>query len=560
MIRVVIAADKFMTAPNLIRQDVPPPETHASLAAFAEVLGQQPKLWRREASGWTCWGGSHQGQADALQASNRFDAISHRLQAGEIEPEGIVTPLEPGRVLVALPVHDDCADWAAVSVLNSSDLPLVQKLASAALTLQRERTESIAALPGVIELLPKAPSLSELAWFRSIVDQVRLCDARIEHSHVADEVLPRLRNQIGAEAVAWVREVPGAVADAPAGPIIVWCGDSIVTDAESIEIVRKYGRRAMLKPAVCEVSDMSSDRRWPRLNGFILVRVPDNEAEGSWLLALNRQSMSSSAGGRDRQFSHFEAGLMQVAAAVLSTHARNLGVLHDREHVMQRVIYGMSGAIDARDAYTRGHSERVGRFAKRIGMELQLGTEDTEQLYLTGLLHDIGKIGIPDRVLLKSGSLTDEEFELIKQHPEIGHRILEPISELAYALPGVLHHHERIDGRGYPHGLSGAEIPLSARILAVADAFDAMTSTRTYRAAMTLQRATSILSDGRGVQWDTDIVEAFLTVMPKAVPAADQAGPTHSESVFDDCDDDAKDWASLSMIASIDVNDLPSAS
>ena len=526
----------------------PPAGVVTVLRSYADVLGQQPQLWRQHAAGWEHWDGDVDGAM-----STWSDAIVGQLESGPLGSDGIVASLE-GRALVALPVEDDRHEWAAVSVLEASDLPLVRRLASAALTVRRERS----AHTGMPRTNSAAPELSEFGWFRSIVDQVRLCDSRIEHSQVAEEVLPRLRTQIGAEAVAWVREVPGAATELAPQPIIVWCGHSVVSDAECAEIVCRYGRRATLKPAVCDMSEMPSGRDWPRLSSFILVRVPDDDADGSWLLALNRQR---DAWAGNRPFSNFEAGLMQVAAAVLSTHARNLGVLLDQEHVMQRVIHGMSGAIDARDAYTRGHSERVGRFAKRIGMQLGMGVEDVEQLYLTGLLHDIGKIGIPDRVLLKSGSLTDEEFGLIKQHPEIGHRILEPISELAYALPGVLHHHERIDGRGYPHGLSGEEIPFSARILAVADAFDAMTSTRTYRAAMTMQRATTILSDGCGIQWDGEIVEAFLTVLPDSPP---NSAPPTRQSLSDTAvmlfgDDDSWEWGTVSMMLPEEIDDLSSA-
>jgi HD-GYP domain-containing protein (c-di-GMP phosphodiesterase class II) len=195
----------------------------------------------------------------------------------------------------------------------------------------------------------------------------------------------------------------------------------------------------------------------------------------------------------------------------------------------------MSSAIDARDAYTRGHSRRVGRYARGIGRQLQLAHDDCERLYLTGLLHDIGKIGVPDRVLLKAGRLSDDEFDLIKQHPEIGYRILEPIAELSFALPGVLHHHERIDGQGYPHGLGGEEIPFSARILAVADAYDAMTSSRTYRTAMSTEKAQGVLADGAGQQWDRPIVAAFLRVLKDAA-AAQAAQDVTKDSLGDSTD------------------------
>src|SRR5690606_20290161 len=130
------------------------------------------------------------------------------------------------------------------------------------------------------------------------------------------------------------------------------------------------------------------------------------------------------------------------------------------------------------------HSERVAYMATRLGEAIGLDAETAQRLHIAGLVHDVGKIGVPEAVLCKPGRLTDEEFKLIKLHPEIGHRILRDIPQLADVLPGVLSHHERWDGKGYPHGLAGEEIPMFGRLIAIADSFDAMSSTRTYRSAM----------------------------------------------------------------------------
>ena len=220
-----------------------------------------------------------------------------------------------------------------------------------------------------------------------------------------------------------------------------------------------------------------------------------------------------------------------------------------------RIMRAMSSTIDARDAYTCGHSQRVGQTAAEIGTWIGLNAEECEQLYLTGLLHDVGKIGVPDRVLLKSGRLTDDEFELIKMHPEIGYRIIAPIAELSFTLPGILHHHERIDGRGYPHGLRGEKIHRSARILAVADAYDAMTSSRTYRSAMTPERARAILEEGAGTQWDHEIVCAFVALKDASQPAGIAPSPllddqflSESDSIFDDDEAARSQWLNDSMM------------
>ena len=138
-------------------------------------------------------------------------------------------------------------------------------------------------------------------------------------------------------------------------------------------------------------------------------------------------------------------------------------------------------------------------------------------MYLAGLLHDIGKIGIRDDVLTKRGPLTDDELKHIQQHPIIGHRILADLHAMAHLLPGVLNHHERYDGHGYPEGLKGDSIPLLARILAVADSFDAMNTLRPYRAAMPLERIDQILREGAGIQWDPLVIDAYFRCRDRLV-------------------------------------------
>jgi HD-GYP domain-containing protein (c-di-GMP phosphodiesterase class II) len=145
-----------------------------------------------------------------------------------------------------------------------------------------------------------------------------------------------------------------------------------------------------------------------------------------------------------------------------------------------------------------------------LGRELDLQEDELSDIYLAGLLHDIGKIGIPDTVLLKTGSLTAEEFEQIKQHVTIGYNILSDLRPLRNLLPGVLYHHERWDGKGYPEGLAGEGIPLVARILAVADAFDAMNTKRPYRDAIPFEKVEETLAKGAGSQWDRRVIEAFM--------------------------------------------------
>lgn len=171
--------------------------------------------------------------------------------------------------------------------------------------------------------------------------------------------------------------------------------------------------------------------------------------------------------------------------------------------------------VDAKDFYTRGHSDRVSYYATKIGEEMQLSEYEIELLKIGGVFHDIGKIGTNDDILLKNSRLDDNEYSEIKKHPIKGANILSAMSMFKEAVPLVKYHHERYDGRGYPEGLAGEDIPLLARIISVADAFDAMTSDRVYRTKMDLDRAKEQLIQGKNTQFDGKIVDIFLKCLEK---------------------------------------------
>lgn len=199
-------------------------------------------------------------------------------------------------------------------------------------------------------------------------------------------------------------------------------------------------------------------------------------------------------------------------------------------------IRALALALDARDPYTAGHSERVSAVSLAIGRVLSLGEAQLEVLRLGALLHDIGKIGISDHVLMKPGPLTPEEYEIIKQHPGVGARILRSVPFLEPHIPIVELHHERPDGKGYPHGLHGPEIPLVASIVHVADAFDAMTSARAYRPARASSEGLRELWRCAGAQFDAEVVQALARALPSidlSVAAADpRVKPAHSPLSF----------------------------
>jgi len=169
----------------------------------------------------------------------------------------------------------------------------------------------------------------------------------------------------------------------------------------------------------------------------------------------------------------------------------------------------LGAAIDEKDPYTRGHSGRVAKYSMIIGQELGLSAEELDRLRISSLLHDVGKIGVDDRVLKKPGSLTEEEFELMKQHPTKGANIMRPVAQLKEMLPGIELHHEHVDGAGYPYGLKGDQIPRMARIIAVADTLDAMTTNRPYQSAMELDFALKRIRQLTGTKFDPAVVDAL---------------------------------------------------
>lgn len=183
------------------------------------------------------------------------------------------------------------------------------------------------------------------------------------------------------------------------------------------------------------------------------------------------------------------------------------------EKAYLETIQTLRFSVEAKDTYTRGHSDRVSEYSVLLGKHLNLSEDDLKTLQIGGLFHDIGKIGIPDSILLKDSKLTDEEYSEIKNHPSIGAHILSSASIFQNMVPIVKHHHERYDGNGYPSRLSGDSIPYLARITAIADSFDAMTSKRTYRNSLPIDIVTAEILKNRGTQFDPNITDVFLDIL-----------------------------------------------
>ena len=286
-------------------------------------------------------------------------------------------------------------------------------------------------------------------------------------------------------------------------PVLLTAGECLL-DADDLERLQQdLDLNVNNGPVVLNKSTTSkSDWPFPQVKQLIIVPLAQAGNIYGWLSAVNHTN--------DGEFGTVEASLLSSVGAVLGIHSGNIDLYRKQSDFLAQMVRALTSAIDAKDPYTCGHSDRVARLSVRLGHQLGCDVQTLNQLYMGGLLHDIGKIGIDDNVLRKPGRLTPAEFEHIKLHPELGYNILRDVKQLQDVLPLVLHHHEAWDGSGYPHGLAGSDIPLLARICAVADAFDAMSSDRPYRQGMADDKVNAIFRAGSGEQWDADVVDAFF--------------------------------------------------
>jgi putative two-component system response regulator len=253
------------------------------------------------------------------------------------------------------------------------------------------------------------------------------------------------------------------------------------------------------------------DVNMPGLDGFEVCRHIKEEAATKlvpvvMITALDRSEdrvRALEAGADD--FMTKPVDRVELVARVRS--ALKLKAVYDTLESAEHVIFSLASAVEAKDSYTEAHTERVARAARQLGERLGLGDPELDALFRGGMVHDIGKIGIPDAILLKPGPLNRTETLIMRDHPVIGERIVRPLKSSGRLLPIIRHHHERFDGRGYPDGLRGQDIPLLARIVAVCDAHDALISDRPYRKGLSVGEAKQILCDGGGTEWDPELVE-----------------------------------------------------
>ena len=257
------------------------------------------------------------------------------------------------------------------------------------------------------------------------------------------------------------------------------------------------------------------DVQMPGMNGYEVCRQIKDLPRGRLLPVVmltalaraNDRVLALESGADD--FMSKPVDRVELVARVRS--ALRLKALYDTLDSAEHVIFSLAAAVEAKDAYTEKHTHRVAENARMIGKRMGLPERAKDALYRGGIIHDIGKIGVPDQILLKPGPLDSDELRIMQQHPLTGESIVRPLRSGVPLLPIVRHHHERVDGTGYPDGLKGRAIPHLARIVAVCDAFDALTSDRPYRRARTPEEALEILSDGAGKQWDPEAIEVLVS-------------------------------------------------
>jgi HD-GYP domain-containing protein (c-di-GMP phosphodiesterase class II) len=425
---------------------------------------------------------------------------------------------ENGQFQIILIVHD----YGAPALVATAELP--------ALTRQ------------VADLALEQPRLQ--SWAQAVSDRLRLADSLLSrHREVAvpepqakaawetllriDHVVRRLRihkepsknhrriiraawQVVGVQALAWV---PQQADD----PVVIEGGD-FISEWDARQLAARVSHAPELTSGLIiwnHVQDSSWGGRFPHIHNVLALPVNDH-ASGGWIVAINKREIRGPAPlGGIVAFRRSDAALLTPLVGLLDFHVRGSGRYRELQDLLVGLAQSLTAAIDAKDSYTYGHSERVARIAVALGRQMNLHDEELSDLFLAGLLHDIGKIGIRDAVLGKQGELTREEFEHVKQHVLIGYSILQNLRPIAHLLPGVRNHHERYDGKGYPDGLAGESIPLMARILAVADAYDAMTTRRPYRDALSLMQVEDILSSGAGTQWDARVIDAFTACRQK---------------------------------------------
>lgn len=441
-------------------------------------------------------------------------------------------------------IIDEIVEAVAVQQFNADDSQWPLRMARA-FDCQWKQTQQIRSLTDENRsfLEEISQSFEELTVIRELAHRVANANGNEKFNALCEDVLAVVLERAQSHQLVFV---PAKGTDRT----IISVGAPQVSPAEIIAVMDQLAVGIGDPPLL--LNDCQSDGTGPSsLHQLTVVPVATQWKLFGWVAAINfrgrNEHFRPSKTADGHEFGTREATVIELTCTILAAQAANLEMLEDKEELLVDIVAAMVAAIDAKDQYTRGHSERVAKYAKRISIQMGYSCEEAERLYLAGLLHDIGKIAIRDATLQKPGRLTEAEFAEIQRHTEEGWTILKNLDPLSFVLPGVLQHHERMDGKGYPDGLSGEEISLDARILSVADAYDAMTSDRAYRQGMSTEGAETILRNGAGNQWDANVVDAFFVTLEDIyeiretyTPSA-KASRVHSHEPTASCQSDVVD-------------------
>ena len=425
-----------------------------------------------------------------------------RLVREAVEADADRTEPVPGGLAAAWPIRQrgrpTVVAAAVLKDLAPGAQPLGRRLLSAVGEAVRTRFARAEALDQSDSLSGAlAQSFEEITLLHHVGEVLRVTrpiPALLEY------VCSELRETAGAEAAA------ACLPDGGDGdPLIVTAGEPPLAETDLPTLLTGLLEGADAPAAIN--NHCQADPALARLSGSLerlaVVPLPLGEGEPGAMAIFNRPHM---------EFGSPDVKLMRSSANATAVFVENRRLYRDLHAMMLDLVRALVSSVDAKDPYTCGHSERVAILCRELARELGLTGEEIEQAYMAGLLHDIGKIGTPEAILRKEGALRPDERRIIAQHPGTGGRILQGIKKFETVRQAVLHHHERVDGSGYPDGTSGDELPLLARIVGLADAFDAMTSNRPYRPMMPLEVVQRQIEEHTGSQFDPQVVAAFKRI------------------------------------------------
>ena len=406
---------------------------------------------------------------------------------------GYIPGVTGGRCEICAPLHIDGrivgvldAESQEVSAYDESDLELLSIFAAQASgAIQNAR---------LVSDLEKANERLTLS-LREMERLNRELDTYTKQIAATNEALEKQVRQLTALHEAGLTITSSLDLDTTLQRIVSMIGDLVEASQTTIKLLD--GETQEMKVRI-------SEGETPREGGLAMFDMP---------LKIGEETIGMFELARKSRMNDEEKRLLETIATQAAIAIENARLFEQTQKTYYETLKSLAMALEARDAYTRGHSERVAALATKIAEKLGIDEGARKEIYSVALLHDIGKIGVRDAILLKPKMLTEEEWKIIQNHPVFGDAILTPLKFLTRVAGMVKHHHERWDGKGYPEGLSGEDIPLASRIVAAADAFDAITSDRPYRVKKTREEAIRIIREETGHQFDPRVVEALLEII-----------------------------------------------